>query len=729
MRAARDTDGTLSALGRGADAVVLARLDVSGALRVEVVNDAARELLAIDEGQSGFLRDDRIPPEVRPLVARLRDATSRGRATREHIALAGPSGARVVADLQLEPVPPVGDGEPGVLAVVRLADATAANETTPPAVGVFRSELGLGAVFMDDALLELLGLSHEHVLGQGWLEAIHPDDRRRVIAALERRDAPEEVLDLECRIVRGGIDERAVRIRAVPVRGDDGALTGYLGSLEDLTGERRQAEAVARLADLADVLDEWIVVADPHMRLRYANPAAQRGLALPDLAEHEVRVQHFSPTDSVDDLAAKARLALEAGGVWSGDASLLALDGRSVEIEGTIVVHRGPDGEVAHYSLLGRDITSFRSVQRELDETQTRFRMIADSSPTGIYFIAQGGIVQYANPRFAEIVGETSARVIGRSFLEWVHPDDINRIVETGGLSAAQHREMAMDLRIRRPSGEVRWIRAQGAPVLDGVGGSHGYVGSIVDVTDERTANRGLAMLGRAIESTPDFITFHDREGRMFFANAAARGFFGIGAYDPVPPLGPEDYLDVSAAALENLDETLGVKDQWTGELIAVNPAGRRIPVEVVVVGHRDEQGEIEYYSARSHDLTERRGAEAARRRSETVLRAVVQSSPLAIFALDRNGVVHVWNRAAEELFQWSADEVVGTPPPFLDDETRPDVEGLIARVFGGRTVKGHLGRYLRRDGQAVDVDLSIAPLRNTEGPRGDRRCGDGRRQ
>jgi diguanylate cyclase (GGDEF)-like protein/PAS domain S-box-containing protein len=202
----------------------------------------------------------------------------------------------------------------------------------------------------------------------------------------------------------------------------------------------------------------------------------------------------------------------------------------------------------------------------------------------------------------------------------------------------------------------------------------------------------------------------------MFFANASARAFFEIGPDDPVPPLGPDEYLDVPQSSRESLDEALHSEGQWAGELVAVNAAGLRIPVDVVVVGHRDENGEIEYYSARSHDLSQRKSAEAARRRSETVLRAIVQSSPLAIFALDRHGIVHVWNHAAEELFQWTADEVVGTPPPFVNAETRDEIDGLIARVFRGRTVKGYLGRYLRRDGQTIDVDLSIAPLRNPEG-------------
>jgi diguanylate cyclase (GGDEF)-like protein/PAS domain S-box-containing protein len=211
-------------------------------------------------------------------------------------------------------------------------------------------------------------------------------------------------------------------------------------------------------------------------------------------------------------------------------------------------------------------------------------------------------------------------------------------------------------------------------------------------------------------------ITFHESDGRMFFANVAAREFFGIGGRDSVPPLGPTDYLDAEPERLSELEAALATKAMWSGELTAVSSSGRRMPVEVSVVGHRDADGAVEYYSAVSRDLTERKRAESARQRSETVLRAIVQSSPLAIFAIDRDGVVHVWNHAAEEVFGWVAADVVGSPLPFVSDETQSDVDDLIDRVFRGRTVKGYRARYGRSDGSSVDVDVSMAPLRNPAG-------------
>ena len=84
---------------------------------------------------------------------------------------------------------------------------------------------------------------------------------------------------------------------------------------------------------------------------------------------------------------------------------------------------------------------------------------------------------------------------------------------------------------------------------------------------------------------------------------------------------------------------------RWAGEL-EIRGRDRRIAASVVVSGHRDANGRYEYFSALSRDISDQRAAEAARRRSETALRAIVQSSPLPIFALDARGTVHVWNRA-----------------------------------------------------------------------------------
>ena len=112
-------------------------------------------------------------------------------------------------------------------------------------------------------------------------------------------------------------------------------------------------------------------------------------------------------------------------------------------------------------------------------------------------------------------------------------------------------------------------------------------------------------------------------------------------------------------------------------------------------------------------------GAVAAQgRRSETALRdaheqlqAVIQSSPLAIYALDRAGNVLTWNPAAEALYGWRAAEVVGGPLPTLPQDGDAEDHTVRARVLRGEAVKGAEVTHRRRDGFPVSISLSVAPL------------------
>ena len=221
------------------------------------------------------------------------------------------------------------------------------------------------------------------------------------------------------------------------------------------------------------------------------------------------------------------------------------------------------------------------------------------------------------------------------------------------------------------------------------------------------------AAFRRAIESTTDLVTIHARDGHVLFANQAAREVIGVGPADPLPRVDIDDFFDATPEQLAEARKAITDFGRWSGEL-DVRGVDLRIPASVVVTGHRDANGRYEYFSAVSRDITERRSIDAARRRSEAALRSIVQSSPLSIFAVDAAGVVHVWNRASEELFGWSSSEVIGSLPPFIDSAA--EMRALTAPVFTGETVRSHSARYSGSDGRPLDVNVAIAPLRNAAG-------------
>lgn len=96
---------------------------------------------------------------------------------------------------------------------------------------------------------------------------------------------------------------------------------------------------------------------------------------------------------------------------------------------------------------------------------------------------------------------------------------------------------------------------------------------------------------------------------------------------------------------------------------------------------------------------------------------AIIQASPLAIFDLLPDGRVRsVWNPAAERMFGWSAEEVIGRYLPIVPDEKRHEFDALRARVFGGESLTGVEVRRRRKDGSPISIRIWTAPLHDASG-------------
>ena len=97
-------------------------------------------------------------------------------------------------------------------------------------------------------------------------------------------------------------------------------------------------------------------------------------------------------------------------------------------------------------------------------------------------------------------------------------------------------------------------------------------------------------------------------------------------------------------------------------------------------------------------------------------LHALIDASPLAITAGDHEGRVTLWNRAAQELFGWEARDVVGRPYPAIPDGERDSWATMRGRVLQGEAIMDVEARRLTRQGDAVHVSVSAAPVRDRRG-------------
>ena len=108
--------------------------------------------------------------------------------------------------------------------------------------------------------------------------------------------------------------------------------------------------------------------------------------------------------------------------------------------------------------------------------------------------------------------------------------------------------------------------------------------------------------------------------------------------------------------------------------------------------------------------------AEEAVREANATLHAVVEASPLGVVATDARGYVVRWSPAAERIFGWTEQEVLGQPLPLVPPGFEEEFGTRLALTLAGKSETGYETQRLRRDGQLIPVSLSTAPLRDASG-------------
>jgi len=130
----------------------------------------------------------------------------------------------------------------------------------------------------------------------------------------------------------------------------------------------------------------------------------------------------------------------------------------------------------------------------------------------------------------------------------------------------------------------------------------------------------------------------------------------------------------------------------------------------------RDASGRVLFYEGSLQDITERKRAQKQLQQINEQLQALIEASPLAIVALDREGRVVGWNPAAERMFGYSEAEVLGRSLPVVSEEERKRFDALRERLMRGERLHELEVRRQRRDGTLVDVIVSAGPLRDAAG-------------
>ena len=618
---------------------------------------------------------------------------------------------------------------------------------------VFQNDASGRWLFLNPAWTEITGFAVGDSIGKALIDSVHPDDRDRTLDLFQRCvEGSQESGRAEIRVLTAGGGTRWVALSAGPTRADDGRVVGVSGTLADISQRRDAQDELAtyrehledlvklRTGELEDANQQLrsevaercraeeslsgalamkeaifagsrdaIFISDAESRFVAVNRAA---CELTGYSSEELRLMRIPDLHEDVDLQAYRAYhdRILAGEEVLSEALILRKDGskvaaefnnRRLVIEGKVLIHT-----------TARDITERTHADEALQESEEKFRFLAEANPSAI-FIVQDDKFVYANRASEDLTGYSLDEIKDWDFWDLVVPR-YRALVKRRGLArqAGEDVPVRYEFAILTKVGQEKWVdytaRAltyRGRPAL---------IGTVLDATARKHADEALreseARYRDLVENSTDLICTHDLDGTLLSVNHAVlrmidypaeevvgRNLRDLLAPDRRPQFGL--YLDTlrrdgAAAGIMKIVTRSGAVRYWE---YSNTLRTKGVPAPVV--------------RGLARDVTDRVLAERALKESEQRYRELFEAHPIPmwVYNLDSLRVLAV-NQAAVDSYGYSRDEFLAMTIRDLrpeEDFVRFDADIAEVRRSAAGFNGPSLWRHRRKDGAVFDVEIT----------------------
>ncbi|HEX4947462.1 MAG TPA: PAS domain S-box protein, partial [Blastocatellia bacterium] len=232
-------------------------------------------------------------------------------------------------------------------------------------VGIFHTDPTGHCLYTNARCQEIFGLSFSDCLGNGWSNAVHPDDREQILSGwLEAARAGREC-DIQFRVLKPDGEIRLVRARKKAMYSESGQLIGFVGTEEDITERQRAEEQLMEQAALLHHAQEAIVACDPAGRILFWNLGAERMYGW-SAAEVQGRDWHTEVYGAAQFEALElARRELLEKGEWVGEWPQCTKDQRAIIVESHWTLVRDAQGKHKATLIISNDITEKKRLEAQ----------------------------------------------------------------------------------------------------------------------------------------------------------------------------------------------------------------------------------------------------------------------------------------------------------------------------------------------------------------------------
>ncbi len=470
--------------------------------------------------------------------------------------------------------------------------------------------------------------------------------------------------------------------------------------------------------------DDGIIVFDEDYKVEFANIIASELTGYP---KERLLGMDFRRLLSERDIGYLDQMHSEVGADESKrvctEMEVLTENGLKRDAEVCITIAEMEKGRVKTYAYL-RDITERKRMEKEIREATKRFEKIAEMGDDGIIVFDEDSRIEFANQMASEIMGFPKDQILGREFFSLIGKRDEEFLEEMVMRGEGMGQKVCTEMSLHTSLGQVKETEVCIAPTQseDGQIKTYAYLRDITERKKFEQDLRGSEEKYRNLfERVRHGLFISSKEGRFLDCNQAMWGLLGY-QYK-------EEFLKIDIAkdlyvnpedrkTFMELVEKLGFIKDFEVEFKKEN--GERITVLLTATAKRDEKGTIIGYEGLNIDITDRKKMERELKEANDFLMNLIESSVDGIIVTDMKGDILIFNKGAEDLLGYKAEEVVekmNIRSIYQSGVAKEVMEKLRSPDFGGI---GKLTSFpifhRRKDGELIEGDLSASLIYDEKG-------------